>query len=268
MEIIYHGHSCVQIAVGDKSLVIDPFLRGNELAVTKPEDIKADYVLLTHAHIDHILDAEPIAKANDAPVVAGVELAAYMSWKGVRTIEMNIGGTVDLGFAKAKMIQVFHSSGIVLHDKQQILYGGMPAGYIVQCGGLTLLHAGDTGLFGDMKLIGERYDIDVAFIPMGDNYTMGPEDAIQAAEWYGAKLVVPVHYNTFPVIQQDAEAFVRSLEAKQIKGRVLKPGRKSLLDKEPSREDTCVIEAARQCAAFLIPKLRFFHMVVSRYFIF
>ena len=90
MEIIYHGHACLQIIVGNKSLVIDPFLRGNQLAATKPEDIKTDYVLLTHAHMDHILDAEPIAKANDAPVVANPELSAYMSWKGVKTIEMNI----------------------------------------------------------------------------------------------------------------------------------------------------------------------------------
>ncbi|QYR23220.1 metal-dependent hydrolase [Paenibacillus sp. sptzw28] len=224
MEIIYHGHSCLQIIARNKSLVIDPFLRGNQLAVTKPEDIKTDYVLLTHAHMDHILDAEPIAKANDAPVVANPELAAYMSWKGVKTIEMNIGGTVDLGFAKAKMVQAFHSSGIVLAEEQRILYGGMPAGYIIQSEGLTILHPGDTGLFGDMKMIGDRYKFDVAFIPIGDNYTMGPEDAVQAAEWYNAKLVIPIHYNSFPVIRQDAEAFVQKLEERGINGRVIAPG--------------------------------------------
>lgn len=224
MELIYHGHSCIQMVDGDKSLVIDPFLRGNPLAVTKPEEIKTDAVLLTHAHMDHILDADLIAKSNDAPVVAIAELAAYMSWKGVKTIDMNIGGTVDLGFAKAKMVQAFHSSGIVLSEEKTVIYGGMPAGYIVNMAGLTVLHAGDTALFGDMKMIGERHAIDIAFLPIGDHYTMGIEDALLAAEWFNAKLVIPVHYNTFPVIQQEAEHYVQLLESKGIKGLVLKPG--------------------------------------------
>src|SRR5690606_5564054 len=136
MQIIYHGHSCVQITTGDRSLLIDPFLRGNPIAVTKPEDIKTDYILLTHAHTDHILDAEPIAKANDATVVAIFELATYMSWKELKTIGMNMGGTVDMGFAKAKMIQAFHSSSIML-EEGKIIYGGMPAGYIIEVEGLT-----------------------------------------------------------------------------------------------------------------------------------
>ncbi|NIK24652.1 L-ascorbate metabolism protein UlaG (beta-lactamase superfamily) [Paenibacillus lupini] len=225
-DIIFHGHSCVQISSGDNSLVIDPFLRGNELAVTKPKDIKVNSILLTHAHVDHILDAEPISKANNAPVVANVELATYMSWKGVETIGMNIGGTVDLGFAKAKMIQAFHSSGITIAEEQRIIYGGMPGGYIITIDGKTILHTGDTGLFGDMKMIGDRYDIDVALIPIGDHYTMGPEDALQAAEWFGAKLTIPVHYNSFPIIRQDAEAFVQALEAKGLRGQLLEPGQK------------------------------------------
>ncbi|MCM3627108.1 metal-dependent hydrolase [Paenibacillus glycanilyticus] len=225
-DIIFHGHSCVQITSGDNSLVIDPFLRGNELAVTKPEDIKVNSVLLTHAHMDHILDAEPIARANNAPVVAIVELATYMSWKGLETIGMNIGGTVDLGFAKAKMIQAFHSSGITIAEEQRIIYGGMPAGYIITVDGKTILHAGDTALFGDMKMIGDRHNIDVALIPIGDHFTMGPEDALQAAEWFNAKLTIPVHYNSFPVIRQDAEAFVQALEAKGLKGQLLEPGQK------------------------------------------
>jgi L-ascorbate metabolism protein UlaG (beta-lactamase superfamily) len=223
MQIIYHGHSCVQITTGDRSLLIDPFLRGNPIAVTKPEDIKTDYILLTHAHTDHILDAEPIAKANDATVVAIFELATYMSWKKLKTIDMNIGGTVDLGFAKAKMIQAFHSSSIML-EEGKIIYGGMPAGYIIEIEGLTVLHAGDTSLFSDMRMIGERHKIDVAFIPIGDHYTMGPDDALQAAEWYGAKLVIPLHYDTFPPIRQNAEAFVRRLEAQGQRGKAMAPG--------------------------------------------
>ncbi|MFD0678002.1 MULTISPECIES: metal-dependent hydrolase [unclassified Paenibacillus] len=224
MKIIYHGHSAVQIETNGKSLIIDPFLSGNKLAVMKPENIKTDAVLLTHAHIDHILDAAPIAQANNIPVVSNVELAAYMSWKGVETIGMNIGGTVDLGFAQAKMIHALHSSGIVDEENKTILYGGMAAGFIIRAEGKTLLHTGDTGLSRDMKLIGNREKIDVAFVPIGGHYTMGPEDALQAAKWYRAKLVIPVHYNSFPIINQDAKAFVKQLEAEGISGKVMAPG--------------------------------------------
>jgi L-ascorbate metabolism protein UlaG (beta-lactamase superfamily) len=224
MKIIYHGHSSVQITTNGKSLIIDPFLSGNPLAVIKPQNIKVDAVLLTHAHTDHILDAVPIAKANNAPVVSNVELAAYISWQGAETIGMNIGGTVDLGFAKAKMVQAFHSSGIVDEANKQILYAGMPAGYLVFAEGLTILHAGDTTLFSDMKMIGDRNKIDVVFLPIGDHYTMGPEDALQAAEWYNAKLVIPVHHSTFSIIKQDADLFVRQLAERGLKGKVMVPG--------------------------------------------
>lgn len=224
LKITYHGHSSVQLGTEEKSLIIDPFLRGNELAVTKPEDIKTDAVLLTHAHMDHILDAEPIAKANNAKVVAIVELATYMSWKGLDTIGMNMGGTVDLDFAQAKMIQAFHSSGIVLEEEQRIMYAGMPAGFIINIGGKTILHAGDTSLFSDMKMIGDRHQIDVAFLPIGGHFTMGPEDALQAAAWFNAELTIPVHYDTFPLIRQDSENFVQQLAAKGLKGQLLAPG--------------------------------------------
>ncbi|QGQ98742.1 metal-dependent hydrolase [Paenibacillus psychroresistens] len=224
MKIINHGHSCIQIETEGKSLIIDPFLRGNPAAISTPDDIKTDAVLLTHAHMDHILDAEPIALSNDAPVVAIVELATYMGWKGVKTIPMNMGGTVDLGFAKATMIQAFHSSGIVLEDEQRIMYAGMPAGFIIRVEGLTILHTGDTSLFGDMKMFGELYSIDVAFLPIGGHFTMGPEDAAIAAEWLGAKLVVPIHFNTFPMINQDAPGFIELLAKRGVKGQALTIG--------------------------------------------
>ncbi|MBY9078410.1 metal-dependent hydrolase [Paenibacillus sp. HN-1] len=224
MQLIYHGHSTIQLITNGQSLIVDPFLSGNQLATVKPEEIKTDAILLTHAHADHILDAGPISKANDAPVIANPELATYLSWNGIKAVGMNIGGTYDLGFATAKMVHAFHSSGIIVEEQQSILYGGMPAGYIITAEGLTVLHAGDTGLFGDMKMIGERHSIDVAFIPIGDHFTMGPEDALQAAAWYNAKLVVPIHYDTFPPIRQDANQFVAQLEASGLQGKVLKPG--------------------------------------------
>ena len=224
MKITYHGQSTIEIQTNGKSLIIDPFISGNPSATTKVENIQSNAVLLTHAHMDHILDAVPIAKANNAPIVANPELAAYMSWKGAETIGMNIGGTLDLGFAKAKMTHAFHSSGIIDEENKNILYGGMPAGFIIEAEGKTIHHAGDTGLFSDMKLIGDRYNIDVAFVPIGDHFTMGPEDALQAAEWYQAKLVIPIHYNTFPVIKQDANEFINKVEQLGLKGKALQIG--------------------------------------------
>jgi len=226
MELIYHGHSCVQIVTEGGSLLIDPFIRGNQLATTKLEDIRTDYILLTHAHNDHMMDAEPIARRNDAPIVAIFELANYLSWKGLRTLDMNMGGTLDLGFAQVKMIQAFHSSGILLPDEQRIIYAGMPAGFIVRAEGKTILHSGDTCLFSDMKMIGERNELDIAFIPIGDRYTMGPDDALQAAEWLNAKVYIPIHYNTFGPIEQDNEHFVHQLNEKGLSGKALQPGEK------------------------------------------
>jgi L-ascorbate metabolism protein UlaG (beta-lactamase superfamily) len=122
------------------------------------------------------------------------------------------------------MIQAFHSTGIVFEDEQRIMYGGMPAGFIIRAEGLTILHAGDTGLFGDMKMFKELYSIDVAFLPIGGLITMGPEEAAIAAEWMGAKLVVPIHYNTFPMINQDVQAFIDLLANRGLKGQALAIG--------------------------------------------
>ncbi|WP_429843737.1 metal-dependent hydrolase [Brevibacillus sp. FIR094] len=224
LEIRFHGHSSVQVTSEGHSIMIDPFISGSPVAATKLEDISVQYILLTHGHQDHILDTVELAKKNDATIVATHELATYLSWQGVKTISMNLGGSVKLPFGKVKMTQAFHSSGVVLDDEKQIVYMGMPGGFVIELGGKTLYHAGDTGLFGDMKLIGERHDIDLAFLPIGDVFTMGPEDALVAAEWVQADFVVPIHYDTFPPIKQDGEAFVAELAEKDIRGKALKPG--------------------------------------------
>lgn len=224
LDIKFHGHASVQLTTEGHSIMIDPFISGNPLAATRLEDISVQYILLTHGHMDHILDAVELAKANDATIIATHELATYLGWKGAKTFALNLGGATTLPFGKVKMTQAFHSSAVVLDDEQQIVYMGMPGGFIIEMGGKTVYHAGDTGLFGDMKMLGELHKIDLAFLPIGDLFTMGPEDAALAAQWVRADYVVPIHYNTFPPIVQDGDAFVAGLAKKDIQGKALKPG--------------------------------------------
>lgn len=221
MELSYHGHSVVKIKTGNHTILIDPFITGNGTTDLKAENEKPDVILLTHGHADHVGDTVAIAKANDSLVVAPVELAGYLSTKGVNTHGMNIGGAYEFEFGKVKLTKAFHSSSYT-DEEQGIVYTGMPSGILFTAEGKTVYHAGDTSLFGDMKLIGERHAIDVAFLPIGDNFTMGPEDAAYAAELLNAKTVVPIHFNTFPVVEQDPEAFKKLVKGAEVK--VLKAG--------------------------------------------
>lgn len=221
MKISYHGHSVVKIKTDTHTILIDPFITGNPLCDLDANTVEADVILLTHGHGDHVGDTIAIAKRTGAQVVAINELAVYLSKKGVNAHGMNVGGAYSFAFGRVKYTQAFHSSSIEEEDGT-IVYTGFPAGIILDIGDKTIYHLGDTALFTDLKMYGEMHDIDLAFIPIGDNFTMGPEDALIAAEWLKAKTVVPIHYNTFPVIEQDPDAFVSQLKGS--KGIAMKVG--------------------------------------------
>jgi len=216
-KIRWLGHSGFEIELANKIFLIDPWLTGNPLAaVTASEIKKTDIVCVTHDHGDHLGDAVEICKRTRATFVGIYELGVYAGKQGVKdVVGINIGGTVDVKGIKITMVQAFHSST-----------RGAPTGFVVKAEGKTIYHAGDTGLFGDMKLIGEIYRPDVALIPIGDYYTMGPREAAEAVKLIKPAVVIPMHYQTFPVLFQSAEDFIKFVKEKAPKVKVvpLKPG--------------------------------------------
>lgn len=210
MKITYLGHACMLVELlNHQKILFDPFISGNPLVGMAPEELHPDWIILTHGHGDHIGDAQTIAENNDATIIGIAELAGFFSKFGIKTHGMNIGGKFDFPFGTVKLVPALHSSSYEYEGVPYYL--GEPAGIILQADGKTIYHAGDTAEFSDMDLIGEDFSIDMAFLPIGDNFTMGPADALRAAKRLKAKKVVPIHYNTFPVIQQDPQAFVDKL---------------------------------------------------------
>lgn len=203
LSITWLGHGTfVLVSPGGKRVVIDPWLDGNPSCPADQKKItKADLILLTHGHFDHIGDAVSVARATGAPVVAIFELGAYLGQKGVKNVSgMNKGGTQTIAGIAVTMVDAKHSSAAV-EDDGRIVYLGEAAGYVLTFeNGLVAYFAGDTALFGDMKLIGELYKPDIAFLPIGDHFTMDPRQAAKAVELLGVKQVVPMHYGTFPLL--------------------------------------------------------------------
>jgi len=218
MKITYQGHSCFILSSGDKSVIIDPFLEGNPLAKIKPEEVKVDAVLVTHGHDDHLGSAIEIAKNNDAPIIAPFELVNYCTDRGAKGHPMHIGGARDFPFARVKLTIAHHGSTT---DTGAV---GSPCGFLVKMDGKCVYHAGDTGLFSDMSLIGAMEEIDCALLPIGDNFTMGIVDALIAAKLVNAKITVPMHFNTFEVIEQDPGEFISGLSELGLKGLTIEPG--------------------------------------------
>lgn len=204
MRITYYGHSCFLVETAKARIILDPFLNDNPSSPIKASEVKCDYVLLTHGHEDHSGDALEIAKRCDATIVANYEIAEYFGAKGAKTHGMNPGGGFKFPFGRVKLTIAHHTSSVEagLHP----IYLGVPCGILIEADGKTLYDAGDTGLFLDMQLIG-RAGLDVALLPIGDNFTMGPDDAITALDFLKPKVAVPIHYNTWPIIAQDPLAF-------------------------------------------------------------
>lgn len=199
IKITWLGHSAFQLEADGHIILIDPFLTGNPLAPFKPEELQAEIIFLSHAHGDHLGDTVEIAKNTGALVVSNFEICNWLNAQGVsNTSAQNSGGSHDYGFVQCKFTVAHHSSSF-----PDGTYGGNPNGFVLTLGGKRLYYAGDTSLFSDMRLIGDQV-IDLAFLPIGDNFTMGPEDSLRAINYIRPRAVIPMHYKTWPPIDQDA----------------------------------------------------------------
>jgi L-ascorbate metabolism protein UlaG (beta-lactamase superfamily) len=219
-KLTWYGHAALGIETGGYRVLVDPFFTGNPAASTTAEKVMADFILISHGHGDHVGDAEAIARRTGALIISNAEIAAWFAQKGVKAHGQHIGGGFHHPFGYLKLTQAVHGS--CLPDGSD---GGNPAGFLLTTvEGIKIYMAQDTGLFGDMKLIGDE-GIDLAVLPIGDNYTMGPDDALRAVELLRPKRVLPIHYNTFELIAQDPIAWAHRVQAQTgVQVSLLKPG--------------------------------------------
>lgn len=224
MRLTWFGHACFSL-VGSRTVLIDPFVPEGTLPV------EPDIVAVTHAHADHLGMTVQLKKKT----VAINEVAKYLASKGVPAEPMNIGGSITVDGVRFTMTPALHSSWV--EDEGMGFYGGAAAGFVVTMDGISVYHAGDTALFSDMQLIRDLYRPDVALLPIGGRYTMGPDEAMVAARYIGAKLVIPMHYDTFPAISQDTANFKQAIErTTAIRVKVLSPGESVEIGPEGSAE--------------------------------
>jgi L-ascorbate metabolism protein UlaG (beta-lactamase superfamily) len=205
-DVRFLGHACFELSDGDTRVLIDPFLTGNPNAAVSADEVNPTTILLTHGHADHLGDTVAIAKRTGAPVMAIVELANEVGSEGVEVFDPNLGGTVEFDWGWAKLVPAWHTS---MTPKGTV---NTPAGLLISFGGTIVYHLGDTCVFTDLQLVGKRHPIDVALMCIGGHYTMDRHEAIDAVQLIGATTVIPCHYNTFPPIETDAQAFKSDVE--------------------------------------------------------
>lgn len=221
MKLTAYGHSCFLVETKTHRLLIDPFLTGNPAASITADEVTCDYILLSHGHSDHTGDAAALSRRLNAPIIANFEIAEHYAAQGLTTHGMNPGGGHDFSFGRVTFTVAFHSSSFDQLTPPQ--YAGSACGLVIAADGQRLYHAGDTALFSDMRLIA-RGGLDLALLPIGDNYTMGPADALDALDFLRPTRAVPMHYNTWPPIAQDPAAFATAAATRGHYVVVLAPG--------------------------------------------
>ncbi len=215
MELKFWGHSCFSLSDSNTHLLFDPFLTDNPNQLISADRIECDYILVSHGHFDHLGDTLKIAKRTKATVISTAEIARLCNENDCQAHGMHLGGKHSFPFGYVRITLAFHGSGIP---------GGHACGFVVNFFGKTIYFAGDTALFGDMALLGKLENIDYALLPIGDNFTMGPDDAVIAASLLKPKHVIPMHYDTWPLIKQDPQAYKKAVEDQGIPVIIIKPG--------------------------------------------